>query len=474
MKTTYFKIIIFTICLACSGVSSFAQTPLKNQESWKGTLNVSGMSLRIVFNVGLDEQGKLVGTLDSPDQNAFGIPLSEVNATEDSLIIKANNIGMLYKGKKIRTETIEGKFSQGGQVFDLNLAKTTEKVEGSKRPQTPQKPFPYREEEVVYENKAAQLKIAGTLTLPKEGEKFPALLLITGSGQQDRDETLLGHKPFWVIADYLTRQGIAVLRVDDRGIGKSTGDFQNATSKDFASDVLAGVEYLKSRKDIQSIGLAGHSEGGLIAPMLAVQSKDVNFIILLAVPGEKGSKIMLDQADLILKANGMEDDFLDKIRTVRTKVFEIIDNEPDNDKALEKIMAEATKMESIFSEKEQEILKSMSQGKEDEQFKMLLSPWFRHFLKYDPKENLTKVKCPVLALNGAKDLQVPAKSNLEAIQKHLKTAGNKQYVVKELPDLNHLFQHSTTGSPNEYAMIEETFSPEVLKMMADWILGLKK
>jgi len=330
---------------------------------------------------------------------------------------------------------------------------------------------PYTEEELVYENKEAGITLAGTLTLPSGDTPFPVVLLITGSGPHDRNETIFNHRPFLVLADYLTRQGIAVLRVDDRGMGKSTGDFFQATSEDFAFDVLAGIEYLKTRKEInpKQIGLIGHSEGGLIAPMVAVKSPDVAFIVLMAGAGLTGEEILYLQGALISRAMGVSEEKIAKNRQTNEKICSFIKEETD-----EKIIKEWLRQRFVagWEKMSEEEKKAIGDPEEylKAQLQCLFSPWVRFFLTYDPKPTLMKVKCPVLVINGEKDLQVPPKENLSAIEKALKAGGNKNFTIKELPGLNHLFQTAQTGLPSEYAKIEETISPDALKIIGDWIL----
>jgi pimeloyl-ACP methyl ester carboxylesterase len=344
------------------------------------------------------------------------------------------------------------------------------------RPQEPQKPYPYKEEEVAYTNKKAKITLAGTLTLPRSERKVPAALLISSSGMQDRDESMFGHRPFLVLADYLTRRGIAVLRVDDRGMGGSGGSmasFFESTSKDFADDVLCGVEYLKTRKEIDSkqIGLIGHSEGGIIAPMVAVQSSDIAFIVLMGGTGLNGEETLLLQNELVLKTVGASDEAIATQLSSLKRTFDILKNEKNNATATNEIRKVMKDSLSKMSEEEQEVL-GASEGILELHIKMMVSPWFRFFLSYHPQTTLMKVKCPVLALIGEKDVQVAPKEHLGAIEKALRDGGNKHYVVKELPDLNHLFQTAQTGSLAEYLKIEETISPTALTLIADWIKKL--
>ncbi len=437
---------------------------------WQGTLKGAAGELRIVFKLSQGPEGILTATMDSPDQGAKDIPIDEVIFENGNLRLEIKVAMGVFEGKLTHDNlSIEGEWKQGGQSFALVLERIDEVVE-LLRPQEPKKPYPYQEEEVVYENKEAAVRLAGTLTIPRQEGPFPAVLLISGSGAQDRDETLLGHRPFLVLADYLTRHGIAVLRVDDRGVGKSGGNFALATSEDFASDVLAGVEYLKSRKEIdpEQIGLIGHSEGGIIAPMVAVQSQDVAFIILMAGTGLTGEEILYLQAALIARAAGASDEAIARNLSLQEQLFTVLKEEPDNAVAEKRLRTiyEDTISELELSEEEKEIAEASAEA----EIKSILSPWFRYFLTYDPKPTLMKVKCPVLAINGEKDLQVPPKENLAAIKEALKAGGNQNYATKELSDLNHLFQTAQTGSPSEYAAIEETISPIALKIMSDWIL----
>ncbi len=441
--------------------------------NWLGKLNVSGIELRIVFHIKENEDGTLTATMDSPDQGAKGIPVSSVKYKDGKITLDVSSIGGSYDGDLIKDSlTIKGAWSQGGKSIPVLLKKNFKPIE-YKRPQEPEPPFPYYSEDVTFENKSAEITLTGTLTYPKTGGPFPAVLLITGSGPQNRDEEIMGHKPFLVIADYLSRRGIAVLRVDDRGVGKSTGNFSEATTKDFASDALAGVEYLKTVKEInpKDIGLIGHSEGGEIAPMVADETKDVAFIVLLAGPGLRGDSILILQTAAIEKSMGESEENISRDINFNRKVYEVVVNSKDSVEAHEKL----EKLFSDFYDKLSDAEKK-DVGSEESfskmRIKQILSPWFRYFISYDPIPALEKVKCPVLALIGSKDLQVPAEENIPSIKDALEKGGNKNFEVKELPGLNHLFQDAKTGSPNEYAQIEETFSPKALKIIGDWIIKI--
>jgi pimeloyl-ACP methyl ester carboxylesterase len=328
------------------------------------------------------------------------------------------------------------------------------------RPQDPKPPFPYSQEEVTYGSLEPGVKLAGTLTIPDSKGPFPAVLLITGSGSQNRNEEIMGHKPFLVLADYLTRRGIAVLRVDDRGVGGSSSGPPTATTMNFVQDVLAGVAFLKARHDVdpRHIGLIGHSEGGLIAPIVANESPDVAFIVLMAGSGVKGEDLLLEQGRLLMRASGASEELMQENAKVQKKLFSVIKSTTDNE-AAEKQMREF--LSTVNPAIRESALAQMN---------MALSPWMRFFVTYDPQTALLKVKCPVLAMNGEKDLQVPPRQNLPAIEDALRAGGNKDFKVVELPGLNHLFQTCKTGAVSEYSQIEETISPSALDLMGDWIL----
>lgn len=446
---------------------------------WQGVLKVGGIELRVVFKISKTAEGKFTATMDSPDQGAKDIPVSEVSFENGGVKIEVKVVLGVFSGKMSDDNTIAGEWKQGAAALPLVMKRVDKEPEALRRPQEPQKPYPYNEEEVTFDNTKAGNKLAGTLTLPKTGGPFPAVILISGSGPQDRNETLLGHKPFLVWADYLTRQGLAVLRYDDRGFGKSTGDFKAATSVDFASDVLAGLTYLKTRREInpQKIGLVGHSEGGLIAPMVAAQSSDVAFIVLMAGPGITGEEILYLQSALISRATGASDSAVAKDRELQKRMYAVIKNEKDDAAAETKLRPMISQTMARLTDDEKKELGLTSTNADtlmQTQFKQILSPWFRYFLVYDPQPTLKKVKCAVLALNGEKDLQVPPKENLAAIEKALKAGGNKNFAVKELPGLNHLFQTALTGAPTEYAKIEETIAPAALQAMGEWILAQTK
>ncbi len=450
---------------------TFAQTDKDLTGLWEGNLVINpSVELPIVFKFTINDEGNYECKMDSPSQSTKDIPTESVTLRDDSIIVDVKVVAGTYAGKIAWEDSeITGKWTQGGQSFDL-VVKKVDKITEINRPQEPKEPFPYNSEDVFFENKTDKIFLAGTLTFPKEGTNFPAAILISGSGPQNRDEELLGHKPFLVLSDHLTRNGYAVLRFDDRGVAESEGDFKTATSEDFARDVLAAVEYLETRKEINhnKIGLIGHSEGGIIAPMAAVQNDDIAFIVLLSGTGLPGEEILLLQSRLIAEAVGTPEEDIKSSLEFSSVIYEAIKTSGDFVVAEKRIKEHFWReyMEMTDEEKQKignpEIFLDM-------QLRVALSPWFKFFLTYDPAPTLEKVKCPVLAIIGEKDLQVPPKENLPAIEEALRKGGNKNYTVKELPGLNHLFQSADTGSPLEYGKIEETISPLALDTITDWL-----
>ena len=396
------KKLLFTLALACMGIFASAQV---NRRSWSGELNAAGQKLPIVLNL---VDGKC--TLDSPAQGAKGIPADIDLLTKDSIKISIKSLDASYAARSV-DGNLEGTFTQRGFKFPLNLKPCS--PDGPNRPQTPKPPFPYTTEDVTFQNVKAGATLAGTLTVPTGGSKY-VLIMVTGSGPENRDEEVFEHKPFAVIADRLARAGIATLRYDDRGVGQSVGgDVKGATSIDLAEDAAAGIEWLRAQKRFKKVGIIGHSEGGLIAFILGAQKK-VDFIVSLAGPGVKGDSVLLEQS----RRNSP----LGATITI-------------------------------------EYLRNMLKG-----------AWIEWFMDYDPSENIANTKCPVLALNGTKDVQVIASQNIPPLCRLLPK--NKKNVIKEYEGLNHLFQHCEKGTPDEYFKIEETFSEEVLNDIIAWIKKL--
>lgn len=434
--------------------------------SWKGLLETPIGKLTIVFHI-QNHNDIYSGTMDSPDQQVTGIPASKISFENPNLIFEVSNGAIAYEGILEAGDSMRGTFKQSGMNFPLVLKRGETKAVPMVRPQELRPPFPYHSEEVEFVNpKARGIKFAGTLTLPEKGQNFPAVVMVTGSGPQDRDETLMGHKPFLVIADHLTRRGIAVLRFDDRGTAGSEGNFSEATSADFATDVQAAVQYLRGRKEInkKKIGLIGHSEGGLIAPMVASADKEINFIVLLAGTGYNGKDILLMQNEAILRASQAPESSIENANAVNEKIYRLIVNGGEDAVLREKIieLVVPSLPPSLSKFEKESIAKSQADA--------MLTPWMKFFLKTNPQDYLKRVRCSVLAINGDKDLQVPAEKNIEAIRKALKEGRNMDVTTKIFPGLNHLFQHTSTGLPSEYQQIEETFAPEALEYIGDWIL----
>lgn len=447
---------------------------------WSGSLSVGGTSLKLIFTLTPDGKGGYLGKMAVPAQVAYAIPCDQTNVLADSLLISIQAINGTYAGKldPARTRTT-GTWRQNGKSFLLDLLKTdtmtTEKPVN--RPQTPKPPFPYASEEVAYDHALARhsAHISGTLTKPTGRGPFSVALLISGSGQQDRDETLFYHKPFAVLADYLTRRGIAVLRVDDRGTGSSSGSTDSLTSADFAMDVVAGIDYLKTRSDInlKKIGLIGHSEGGMIAPMVAAQRPDdVAFIVLLAAPGVSGLDLLAVQNAAILKSTGIRSSVAESYGALY-KAMAKAAIDPDSATAYRTATAAFAQWQSTVPPATVAELTDATDDQSTRHFVAVLmhafrNPWMNHFLAYDPAVNMGKLTCPVLALNGEKDLQVDATLNLAGIDRAVQ-ADNKRVTTQLVPGLNHLFQHCKTCTVAEYGELTETFAPEALRLIGDWL-----
>ena len=459
------KKLAFTILASLFSLTFFGQ---EITGQWNGALKIQGIQLRVVFNVSKNNDG-FSSTMDSPDQGAKDFPVNKTTFENSKIKFEITNAKIEYSGE-FNNDEIIGTFRQNGQEFPMNLSRKAIEKQIVKRPQEPQKPYPYYSEEITFQNETAHIDLSGTLTLPKKEGVFPVVILISGSGPQNRNEEVFGHKPFLVIADYLTKNGIGVFRYDDRGIGQSKGNFGAATSADFATDVESAIAYLKTRKEINKdkIGLIGHSEGGIIAPMIASKSKDVAFIVLLAGPGIQGDQILLLQQKLMGKASGTSAKTLEKNELINRKAYDIV-NKSTN---LEQLNSDLTHyIQSTLKDNPKN--QKQAEMSDDEfvkrQVNQITTPWMHYFIKYNPTPTLEKVKCPVLALNGKKDLQVPPRENLAAIKAALSKGGNKKVTAIELPNLNHLFQECVTGSPQEYATIEQTFAPVALTEITKWI-----
>jgi len=427
---------------------------------WSGTLGAGGAgTLRIVFRLVGSEDGSLGATLDSPDQGAFGIAAGPVTIDGRSVRIEVEAVGGHYEGVLSEDGTrLDGTWHQGGASLPLALEKGT--VEGPARPQVPEPPFPYEARDVRFESVADGVTLAGTLTVPPGDGPFPAVALISGSGPQDRDETVFGHKPFLVLADHLTRRGIAVLRYDDRGVGASTGDIATAVTPDFADDAEGAVRYLASLPEVAAaeIGLVGHSEGAVVVPIVANRSDDVGFVVLLAGTGVNGQDLLVMQLVAINRAMGVGEAITEQRSRLQRDLLGVVAETPDD---------------SAAANRAREILAGAGVSGEaaEAQVRALLSPWMRYFLTYDPIPELRALTVPVLALWGEKDTQVPPAGNLGPAEEALAESGSPDATVDVLPGLNHLFQTAGTGAPAEYVTIEETMAPVALETIGDWILS---
>jgi len=436
--------------------------------NWQGALRVSGLVLRLGFTFTVDSAGRPAGTLTSIDQGGVKLPVT-VTVHADSIRAESAPARAVFTGRMVGADSIDGAWSQGGQSFPLGL-RCVAAVTVARRPQEPKPPFPYRQEEVTFAS-APGVTMAGTLTIPQGTGPYPAVVLVTGSGAQDRDEELLGHKPFAVLADHLTRRGIAVLCYDDRGVGRSTGRFADATSGDFADDALAAVRYLGTRREVspRKIGIAGHSEGGMIAPMVAVRSPEVAFLVLLAGTGVPGDSILKMQGRLLARAAGLSPEMIALSGRAQSRMYAAVREGGDSTAMRARLRQIGAEMWAGMTE-EQRRASQMTPAAMEANVLQLSGPWFRYFLTYDPRPTLRRVRVPVLALNGSLDLQVPPKEDLAAIAAALREGGNRDVRTIELPGLNHLFQTATTGAPSEYAVIEETMSPAALNAVSSWIL----
>lgn len=483
MVTTLLSIIgsLLTLgLLPLSDEEKVNQPPKDPVGIWEGTLNVGALKLRLGFQIRRDGE-KWSATMDSPDQGAVDIPLSPPKWTDNALTLELPAARLSFTGKLSPDgQELHGTFKQGGLELPLTLRRVAAKT-ALRRPQEPKPPFPYRAVDVTFDNpKAAGVKLAGTFTIPQGTGPFPAVLLISGSGQQNRDEELYGHKPFLVLADHLTRHGFAVLRYDDRGVGQSKGPVVEATTADFAIDAEAGFDWLRQRPEIdaRAVGLIGHSEGGSIAIMIAARRAEVAFVILLAGPGTSGAEILQHQVEMLARAEKVSDADVrlrGELQAILNKLaieLETAEFRKQASAALRERLQQASPAElrrlvptkSAAEVSVDEVLREL-----DPQLQYLTTPWMRFFLRYDPRVDLRRIKCPVLALGGELDLQVAAKENLAEIETTLKQTGNGDVSTIVVPKVNHLFQTAQTGSPAEYGRIEETISPQVLKIITDWL-----
>lgn len=453
-------------------------------EVWSGQLKTGLQKLEVQFRGFQDTNGSKRFFFDSLTQKTGGYK-SELSIEGSTVQIAIPALKAKFKGEiNDSSNEIVGKWNQGIPI-DLKLTKSLQAKSAAdvavQRPQTPKAPFPYDVTDVVFTNQVDNIELAGTLTVPKGKTNCPVAILISGSGPQDRDETIMDHKPFWVLADHLSRNGIAVFRFDDRGIGQSKGKFDTATTLDFANDVKAAVAYVRSRNEIdpQSIGLIGHSEGGIIAPMVAADDPKIAWIVLMAGTGVNGEEVMYSQGRLIIQAEGGSEVEMQRQLAIQKRCFEALGksngrpiSQEDKDAIINLIIGDLesgqnnANTKSVSDDKKKALIQLVQAN-----LNAMQLPWFRFFAAHEPGPVLERVLCPVLAINGEKDVQVDPKLNLAHIENSLKKAGNKHVTIKNLPDLNHMFQTCKTGAMSEYQSIEETMSPIALKTISDWIHG---
>jgi pimeloyl-ACP methyl ester carboxylesterase len=457
-----------------------SQQPILN---WSGLLNAGAQKIELRLHLIQNQDKTFTSNWDVPAQKAKGIVSSKTEFANNQLGIEIKMIGATYAGTLNNTgDTITGTWGQSGMNFPLNLVPFKEDQQEVVviKPQTPKPPFDYIVNDFVYEGTSTHLKYGATLTYPKDNAKYPLVILITGSGRQDRDETIFDHKPFAVIADYLTKRGFAVLRVDDRGAGKSTGDFSTSTTADFALDIEEHVNYAKTLPmvDAAKIGLLGHSEGGLIAPMVAARNKSVAFIVLMAGPGVEIPELMALQNEMVLKSTGISKAAIDAYIPLYKDLMKSIISFDKQEDALVKAQ-KITK--DWFDNTDKDLVKlttNISSEADVDKFATTMtrtfsSKWWKYFISYNPQPTLQKVKCPVLAINGSADIQVPAAANLKGVEQSLKKGGNKHFTTKQFEGLNHLFQKCTKCTVQEYGELATTIEPEVLTNIGDWLSSLK-
>jgi pimeloyl-ACP methyl ester carboxylesterase len=449
------KLLVFTILIVTFIGSLFSQSN-EYTGMWLGIMTVTEqMSLQIGFEIAISEGGKYSAKMNVVEQKAYDIPMDVCTIDGQSLYIEFTSSGIVYEGIfDFEKEIVAGTFQQGGGNFELELLKTDGLPKKIERAQTPKRPFPYSEEEVVIVNSTALHTLAGTLSKPKEGKKFPAIILLHGSGKIDRNETEMGH--FLLLADLLTRNGYAVLRYDKRGVGESEGDYNSATTFDFAEDAVAALEYLKNRKDIdkKKIGLIGHSEGAIIAPIVfSEMKKDVDFMILMGGVGIKGKDILLQQEKTFSLASGVPKETVLKMLEKKSGYFDAAIEGGSDDEITERVKAFDPEIHAAM-------------------LNTLLWKWYRTFLSLNPAQYLEQVSCPVLAITGEKDTQCEPEQNLPAIEAALKKGGNENVTIKIMQGQNHLFQEAKSGLPYEYDQLEDIINESTLEVIISWINGL--
>jgi len=465
-KVAFISLLIFAT--VSSGLAGQNETETNIEGIWKGPLKIGQSEQRFILYLTMDSDGTMKATIDSPDEGVKGIAVEDVKYEKDVLVLEIEKTKN-YKGKLSRDGLrIEGKLTTSRMQIPLTLERTDEAYP-STRPQDPKKPYPYITEEVVFANKVAKVKLAGTLTIPKGKGPFPSALLISGTGPHDRNSAMMDHRPFLVLADHLTRMGIVVLRYDDRGTGYSTGLFSKATTTDFAEDAIAGIAYLRSRTDIDHdlIGLVGHSEGSVVAAMVAARLQNIAYVVMLSGMGISGDMTLIRQTESIAKASGIDKEIVGANISLQKKIYAVLKNNSDH-QTLEK------KLRTIYRSQASALGQGINEEMElriQEHISQVTTPWFLYFVNYDPQSDLAKVKCPMFILFGEKDLQTPPQFHIPPIKRTLRSNGTSQTAVKIMPGLNHLFQNAETGLISEYNKISETISPSVLQLIGEWILG---
>jgi uncharacterized protein len=445
--------------------------PTGPEGDWMGSLEVGPMKFRLVLHIEAGEKEGLTAKLNSVDQDAL-LPVDTTTFAGGTLRLAISGIGATYQGTLKGDGAVEGTWSQSGRKLPLTFRRLAEPFVPN-RPQNPRGPTPYESREVRLWNASAGIHLAGTLVLPEGSGPFPAVVFVSGSGPQDRDETLMGHKPFLVIADDLARHGVASLRYDDRGVGGSEGNEMESTIRDFATDAEAGLAFLAEQPKIdrKAIGILGHSEGGLIAPLMASANRGAAFLVLLAPPGEPVKSLLLRQLRDLLRQGAVADSLVERAMAAQSEDFALLaDDTLGRDDVQRRLRAKAAARRSQFTGAERALL-GVDEAAAEQGIRQSITPWFRSLLREDPAVYLRTVRIPVLALFGERDLQVNAEVNAKAVRDALAAAGNADSEVRILPGLNHLFQHTATGAVADYGTIEETFAPEALQLISGWIEG---
>jgi pimeloyl-ACP methyl ester carboxylesterase len=434
----------------------------KVEGTWQGAIEVTNMRMRLQMHVSHDDKGELLASVDSLDQGIQGIPASKVTEQNGELSFEIPAFQAEYHGKLSASKNeIAGEWAQNDTIGKLDFRRSDQPLE-LRRPQTPAKPYPYVVEEVSFPAGDGKATLAGTLTIPQGAGPFPAVVFVGGSGPSDRDETIAGHKPFLLLADLLTRKGIAVLRYDKRGIAQSTGDYEQATMDDFANDAQAALNYLKARKEVdpKRAGVLGHSEGGILAAQLAVRTSDLDWLVLLATPATTGERTLLRQSELIARTGGLQEEQIARSQQFDRQAYAAV-REARGPAALEARLKDLIEKSGLSA--------SMPPAALQAQIRLMTTPWFRQYLDFNPAPLLEQIKCPVLALNGDRDLQVDASETVPLLRQAYEKNGNKDFTVLEIEGVNHLFQKAQSGSPSLYGAIEETMAPEVLNAITGWV-----